>query len=213
MDLWELPLAAKHQKAGAKFASFAGWNMPMSYSGIVDEHNSVRTAVGLFDVTHMGQVEFLYGFYPYLRPEYVEEIHYDFTAYENPVEPVLTWQRRTCDQLAVWFYDPGNYVRGGAYFLQDWEPNYTVPVELIDTVSTISVFGQAVPDPAGTPAATPKGNFITGLEPMSGAGGIGQQISQWKSWVKYVRSIDAEAGVIQAQEAMEAWHQGQGSLE
>jgi aminomethyltransferase len=42
--------------AGARFASFAGFEMPMWYSGIVDEHNAVRQAAGLFDVSHMGEV-------------------------------------------------------------------------------------------------------------------------------------------------------------
>jgi aminomethyltransferase len=37
---------------------FAGWEMPVQYSGVVDEHTTVRTAVGLFDVSHMGEVEF-----------------------------------------------------------------------------------------------------------------------------------------------------------
>jgi hypothetical protein len=43
--------------AGARFASFAGFEMPMWYSGIVDEHHAVRQAAGIFDVSHMGQVE------------------------------------------------------------------------------------------------------------------------------------------------------------
>ena len=36
---------------------FGGWDMPVQYTGIVDEHNTVRTAVGLFDVSHMGEIE------------------------------------------------------------------------------------------------------------------------------------------------------------
>ena len=36
---------------------FGGWDMPVQYSGIVDEHNTVRTAVGLFDVSHIGEIE------------------------------------------------------------------------------------------------------------------------------------------------------------
>lgn len=43
-------------KLGAKMIEFAGWMMPVSYSSIIDEHNTVRQNVGLFDVSHMGEV-------------------------------------------------------------------------------------------------------------------------------------------------------------
>lgn len=45
-----------HVELGAKMSPFAGFDMPIQYSGIVDEHNSVRTAVGMFDVSHMGEI-------------------------------------------------------------------------------------------------------------------------------------------------------------
>jgi aminomethyltransferase len=44
-----------HEQLGAKMAEFAGYNMPISYSGINDEHATVRNAVGVFDVSHMGE--------------------------------------------------------------------------------------------------------------------------------------------------------------
>src|SRR5271169_2671740 len=46
-----------HARLGARLVPFAGWEMPVQYSGIVDEHQAVRTAVGLFDVSHMGELE------------------------------------------------------------------------------------------------------------------------------------------------------------
>ena len=49
------PLTEKHIALGAKMAEFAGYNMPISYTTITDEHNAVRTAVGVFDVSHMGE--------------------------------------------------------------------------------------------------------------------------------------------------------------
>src|SRR5271166_1989542 len=52
------PLNSVHRKMGAKMVDFGGWDMPVQYSGILDEHNAVRTAVGLFDVSHMGEIEF-----------------------------------------------------------------------------------------------------------------------------------------------------------
>ena len=49
------PLSEKHAALGAKMAEFAGYNMPISYAGIQEEHQTVRNAVGVFDVSHMGE--------------------------------------------------------------------------------------------------------------------------------------------------------------
>lgn len=49
------PFTHKHIALGAKMAEFAGYNMPISYSGINDEHAAVRTNAGVFDVSHMGE--------------------------------------------------------------------------------------------------------------------------------------------------------------
>ena len=51
------PLASRHEAAGAKMIDFTGWYMPVQYTGILDEHRAVRTAAGLFDLGHMGQVD------------------------------------------------------------------------------------------------------------------------------------------------------------
>src|SRR5947209_4877269 len=51
------PLNSAHRSLGAKMVDFGGWDMPVQYSGILDEHNAVRTGVGLFDVSHMGELE------------------------------------------------------------------------------------------------------------------------------------------------------------
>lgn len=48
------PLNDRHVAAGAKFADFAGWSMPVEYGGVISEHNAVREAVGVFDVSHLG---------------------------------------------------------------------------------------------------------------------------------------------------------------
>jgi aminomethyltransferase len=49
------PLHERHVALGAKFAEFGGWEMPLEYSGVVSEHNAVRHAVGVFDVSHLGK--------------------------------------------------------------------------------------------------------------------------------------------------------------
>jgi aminomethyltransferase len=51
------PLYEKHLELGAKMVDFAGWEMPVTYEGIKEEHAAVRTHAGMFDVSHMGEVE------------------------------------------------------------------------------------------------------------------------------------------------------------
>ena len=51
------PLNAIHRRMGAKMVDFGGWDMPVQYSGVIDEHNAVRQSVGIFDVSHMGEIE------------------------------------------------------------------------------------------------------------------------------------------------------------
>ncbi len=51
------PLYDCHVRAGARLVPFAGWEMPVQYEGVVKEHAAVRTAAGLFDVSHMGELE------------------------------------------------------------------------------------------------------------------------------------------------------------
>jgi aminomethyltransferase len=52
------PLYDTHVKSGARLVEFAGWEMPVQYAGVLAEHEAVRTRVGLFDVSHMGEVVF-----------------------------------------------------------------------------------------------------------------------------------------------------------
>jgi aminomethyltransferase len=56
-DLLRTPLFDTHLTCRAKMVDFGGWHMPVQYSSIIEEHNAVRTAVGLFDVSHMGEIE------------------------------------------------------------------------------------------------------------------------------------------------------------
>jgi aminomethyltransferase len=55
-----------HARLGARLVPFAGWEMPVQYSGIVDEHQAVRNAAGVFDVSHMGELE--------LRGQYASQV-------------------------------------------------------------------------------------------------------------------------------------------
>lgn len=52
------PLFDDHVKLGARIVDFAGWQMPVQYTGLKEEHNACRTHIGLFDVSHMGEIRF-----------------------------------------------------------------------------------------------------------------------------------------------------------
>jgi aminomethyltransferase len=54
--LKQTPLHAEHLKLGAKMIDFGGWDMPVFYSSILEEHQAVRQRVGIFDISHMGQI-------------------------------------------------------------------------------------------------------------------------------------------------------------
>ena len=56
-ELKRTPLFETHSALKARMVDFGGWNMPVQYSGIIEEHNAVRSGVGLFDVSHMGEIE------------------------------------------------------------------------------------------------------------------------------------------------------------
>src|SRR5437867_2516320 len=50
------PLFEAHQKLGARLIEFGGWEMPVQYTSITDEHLAVRRAAGIFDISHMGEI-------------------------------------------------------------------------------------------------------------------------------------------------------------
>lgn len=56
-ELKMTPLHEEHIKAGAKMIEFGGWDMPVWYTSLIQEHNMVRESVGIFDVSHMGEIE------------------------------------------------------------------------------------------------------------------------------------------------------------
>jgi glycine cleavage system T protein (aminomethyltransferase) len=55
--LQQTPLHARHVELGARLVPFAGWDMPVQYDGVIAEHRAVRTDCGVFDVSHMGELE------------------------------------------------------------------------------------------------------------------------------------------------------------
>ena len=57
VELKRTALYAVHKAAGARLVEFGGWEMPVEYTGITQEHLAVRTRAGLFDVSHMGEID------------------------------------------------------------------------------------------------------------------------------------------------------------
>src|SRR5688572_15358531 len=57
VQLKKTPLHARHRASNARMVGYAGWEMPVEYSGITNEHLAVRTRAGVFDVSHMGEIE------------------------------------------------------------------------------------------------------------------------------------------------------------
>src|SRR5438094_2700696 len=51
------PVHDRHVALGARLVPFAGWEMPVQYEGVIQEHRAVRTDAGVFDVSHMGEIE------------------------------------------------------------------------------------------------------------------------------------------------------------
>jgi aminomethyltransferase len=92
-DLKKTPLNAAHRALGAKMVDFGGWDMPVQYpGGIIAEHLAVRNQVGLFDVSHMGEIRVkgpqAMPFLDWLTPNAVTklalgQIHYTAFLYEN----------------------------------------------------------------------------------------------------------------------------------
>src|SRR5450432_118119 len=67
VELRKTPLNAVHRRLGAKMVNFGGWDMPVEYpssGGLVAEHKAVRNSVGLFDVSHMGDIRIHTSLYP-----------------------------------------------------------------------------------------------------------------------------------------------------
>lgn len=81
----ETYLHDKHIQLGAKMVDFAGWSMPVQYTSIIEEHKTVRENVGLFDVSHMGEV-FVSGkdsleFLNKIVPQNIEKLNYEKAVY------------------------------------------------------------------------------------------------------------------------------------
>ena len=99
-----------HVKLGAKMVDFAGWDMPVQYTSIIEEHNNVRNNAGLFDVSHMGEI-FVYG---------KDALNYLQTLVPQDVSKVIDKKAKYCqfttqkggivDDLFIYKLEDNNYL-------------------------------------------------------------------------------------------------------
>jgi aminomethyltransferase len=104
------PFTAFHIELGAKILPFAGFNMPIEYSGIKDEHNTVRNGVGVFDVSHMGEI--------WVKGS--DALNYIQKVTSNDASKLVPGQAQySCfpngkggivDDLLVYYYEPSKYL-------------------------------------------------------------------------------------------------------
>lgn len=103
-------LNATHRQLGAKMVDFGGWDMPVEYSGLIAEHMAVRTRVGLFDVSHMGEIQ-LRG------PEALDAVQFvsmndasKLAEGQAHYSALLTEQGTFVDDILVHKFSPNDYL-------------------------------------------------------------------------------------------------------
>lgn len=105
MDLLKSPLYSKYIQSNAKLVNFAGWEMPISFSGLIKEHESVRTSAGFFDISHMGVIS-IRGINP---KEYIQKFFptnlYSFSEDQGLYTLMLNKKGGIIDDLII--YDLG----------------------------------------------------------------------------------------------------------
>jgi aminomethyltransferase len=110
-SLRRTPLHPAHVRSGGRLVPFAGWEMPVQYQGVIDEHRAVRTAAGLFDVSHMGEARVTgsgaEAFLQELTPNDVSKLlpgraHYSALLDENGcyIDDLIIY-RRAADEFLV----------------------------------------------------------------------------------------------------------------
>ncbi len=111
-----------HQKSGAKIIPFAGWEMPVWYSSVVDEHMATRNAAGLFDVSHMGVFEVQGNhasiFLDSVCGNYISDLKTGESCYTHFLDP----DAKVIDDLLVYRHMPDKYlvVVNAANSEKDW---------------------------------------------------------------------------------------------
>jgi aminomethyltransferase len=117
------PLFDIHRRLGARLVEFGGWEMPVQYTSIIEEHRAVRQRAGLFDVCHMGEFRIegagALAFLQYLVPNDVSRLEDDQALYTQICQP----DGGTLDDLLIYRRGPDKYmvVVNAGTMPKDWE--------------------------------------------------------------------------------------------
>jgi aminomethyltransferase len=144
------PLHEHHLAAGAKLVEFAGWKMPVRYGGIRDEHLAVRRGAGVFDVSHMGQIEtrgpdatavLQRLLSADLRRLPVGGAQYAVLCREDGgvLDDVITYRLAECEYLTV--TNAANHAADLAWFAEHADGHDADVIDLIDRFAMIAVQG------------------------------------------------------------------------
>jgi aminomethyltransferase len=121
-ELKRTPLFEAHRALGARMVDFGGWEMPVQYSGILAEHRAVRTHAGLFDVSHMGEFEFIgAGAAEFLQKLTVNDVH-KLSVGKAEYSMMLYPDGGVVDDLIIYRVDDQHYlvVVNAANIDKDW---------------------------------------------------------------------------------------------
>jgi aminomethyltransferase len=136
-DIKKTPLNRVHREAGARMVEFSGWDMPVQYTGVIDEHLAVRTRAGIFDVSHMGEVDVsgreAHAFLQHVTPNDVSRLapgRIQYSALTTPrgtfVDDLLVYKRGEDEYLLV--INAGNTVKD-VEWLRDHAKGYDLRLE------------------------------------------------------------------------------------
>ncbi len=154
------PLNAVHRELGAKMVDFSGWDMPLSYEGIVPEHRAVRQAVGIFDVSHMGRFQVCgpraEAFLDHMVTNRVAGIAngqavYSALCYENggTVDDLIVYRLGAADYLLV--VNASNIDKDFAWLVAHRVPDVEIENISVET-ALIAVQGPRAPELVGRAA-------------------------------------------------------------
>ncbi len=148
-------LFEKHQQAGARLVEFAGWEMPLNYGSQIEEHNQVRNASGLFDVSHMMVTDFQgKEAHAFLRKLLANDVSKLKTTGQALYSCMLNENGGVIDDLIVYFRQQNNYRivsnAGTRQKVSDWFKRVSVDFEVeITTQNELAIIAVQGPETRG----------------------------------------------------------------
>ena len=149
-NLKRTSLYEKHKELGARLVEFAGWEMPIQYSNLIEEHNNVRNKVGLFDVSHMGTFKITgeesFSFLQYMIPNDLNRISKGKAIYSQ----LCNDKGYVIDDLIIYYIDDNLFymvvnasnVDKDFKWLKDNSNSFNIKLENIaDSMSVLALQG------------------------------------------------------------------------